>query len=134
LRQRFFYAIIWEQMFLKGDPMCHKLEGNGLWESSRMILPEHRKAIQRQMREQNKRTKPTLAQEEIDYIGEIVARSYHFKAAATFVLFDEYEDVEITGIVTRVDQQLKRFRVDHDGDWTWVKFDDVLKVRVMDED
>lgn len=99
-----------------------------------MILPEHRTRISQSLKEESKRTKPTLAQEEIDYIGEIVARSYRFKAAATFVLFDEYQDVEITGIVTRVDQQLKRFRVDHDGDWTWVKFDDVVKVRVQDED
>ncbi|WP_340014636.1 YolD-like family protein [Paenibacillus sp. FSL K6-1318] len=37
-----------------------KLEGNGIFESSRMILPEHREAMLRHQKEQQRRGKPIM--------------------------------------------------------------------------
>jgi hypothetical protein len=40
--------------------MGKKLEGNGLWESSRMMLPEHKSRIRKNERETQRRIKPVL--------------------------------------------------------------------------
>lgn len=37
-----------------------KLEGNGLWESSRMMLPEHKETIIRRQLEEGRKNKPVL--------------------------------------------------------------------------
>ncbi|WP_079913059.1 YolD-like family protein [Paenibacillus sp. 32352] len=106
--------------------MGYKLEDNGLWESSRMILPEHRSRIIRNSKEQDRREKPTLAEEEIQVIAAVVAQSYHQEVEATFDVFNPFEHKEIRGVVTKVDQQLRRFRV---GEHEWVNFSEVIKAR-----
>lgn len=40
--------------------MAKKLEGNGLFESSRMILPEHREAHNQYMTHKDPRPKPMI--------------------------------------------------------------------------
>lgn len=40
--------------------MSKKLTGNGLWESSRMMLPEHREQFLEQRRSLKKHEKPSL--------------------------------------------------------------------------
>lgn len=43
-----------------------KLEGNGLWESNRMMLPEHKEAIIRQQHEEGRKAKPTPDSQELE--------------------------------------------------------------------
>ncbi|MET3207228.1 UNVERIFIED_CONTAM: hypothetical protein ABIC26_000162 [Paenibacillus sp. PvR008] len=38
--------------------MSKKLEGNGIWESSRIIIPEHKEAYLRLMKDRQRRGKP----------------------------------------------------------------------------
>ncbi|SEB67899.1 hypothetical protein SAMN05443246_1552 [Paenibacillus sp. GP183] len=40
--------------------MGKKLEANGLWESSRMMLPEHKDATRRQAKQIDRLVRPTL--------------------------------------------------------------------------
>ncbi|TDF94678.1 YolD-like family protein [Paenibacillus piri] len=111
--------------------MGHKLEGNGRWESSRLILPEHREQIVRSIHERNRHEKPILTEEEIQSIAAADAQSYRNVTEVTFEVFDPFENTEIRGIVTKVDQQLRRFRV---GEFEWVKFSEVLKATTIDHD
>lgn len=41
-----------------------KLEGNGLWEGSRMILPEHKRRIIQDEQQQMKKERPVLDEQE----------------------------------------------------------------------
>ncbi|MFB5269629.1 YolD-like family protein [Paenibacillus enshidis] len=79
-----------------------RLEGNGFWESSRMMLPEHRVAINRQQREELRKQKPVLDDQEMEFIEAALSESLHKHRTFRIRLFDEYEDVELSGIVNSI--------------------------------
>ncbi|MFD7521448.1 YolD-like family protein [Paenibacillus chitinolyticus] len=108
--------------------MGKKLEGNGLYESNRMMLPEHKEAIQRQLRDLNKRTKPALDEQEWELITRAMAYSYTEQQQITMVKFDPFMNIEKTGVITKFDQQLKQVRLDAEGDWEWIKLGDIIKI------
>src|SRR5689334_21254958 len=95
--------------------MSIKLEGNGLWESSRMIMPEHRVKMVEDRRKLNVRKRPTLAEDEIEAIERLISESFAEKTAITLILFDEYEDCRAVGVVQRIDSGRQRVMID--GDW-----------------
>ncbi len=46
--------------------MSKKLQGNGLWESSRMMLPEHKETIIQHRYEFGRRSRPTIDEQELN--------------------------------------------------------------------
>ena len=55
--------------------MTSKLEGNGLWESSRMILPQYRERIVRAAAERDAKPEAVLHEDRLEEIAEAVKRS-----------------------------------------------------------
>lgn len=108
--------------------MGKKLEGNGLFESSRMMLPEHAIEIRRHRDSRNNRMKPELDEQQLELISRSLMESYVDQSEVKLVLFDRFEDLEITGIVTRIDEQLKRVRVQTGDDWDWIKLADIMRI------
>lgn len=93
--------------------MTKKLEDNGLWESSRMMLPEHKQRIIADNYEtRHKRPpKPTLDEQEWEQVMRVLMESLGLRVPAKFRLYDEYEDAAAIGVVERVDPYLRRFNV-----------------------
>ncbi|WP_337102352.1 YolD-like family protein [Paenibacillus sp. YIM B09110] len=101
-----------------------KLSGNGMWESSRMMLPEHVLAINANSHENKAKIKPILYGNELEVIYGKISESYTNKTEITLVLFDRFEDTRVIGVVERVDTISRKVRVD--GEWFNVK--DVIGV------
>ncbi|MFD1955131.1 YolD-like family protein [Paenibacillus thailandensis] len=80
-----------------------KLEGNGLWESSRMMLPEHKAAINERERESRRRRRIELDESEWERISNIVAESMEHRKPIRLRLYDPYEERLAEGVVERVD-------------------------------
>lgn len=103
---------------------------NLLWESSRIMLPEHIDMLQRMKREKQKKKKPEFDEQ---YLEELSMKIYQAKQEGDTVVvtvFDEYEDVKITGIITSLDTQLKRIKIvnEMDNEPNWIPFYDILEV------
>jgi hypothetical protein len=111
--------------------MSKKLEKNGLWESSRMMLPQHREAALRQKMETLRTPRPTLDYQEIESISAILTQSQIYKKHIEITLYDEYQSRTLVGIVTR--HQRNSFRLDTDEDWEWIYYVDVLKAELSGE-
>jgi len=92
-----------------------KLEGNGMWESSRMMLPEHKVALNEWDRERQKRRRIELDEQEWEDVSRAVGQSMQQRQQVKLRMFHEFEELEIVGIVDRVDQLKGRFMVD--GEW-----------------
>ncbi|MFB4322711.1 YolD-like family protein [Priestia sp. BR_2] len=106
-----------------------KLEGNGLWESSRMMLPEHKETIIRRQLEEGRKDRPTLDPQEMELIEQALAESFHEHRAVTVRLFDEYEDVELRGIVVLIHTFRREIKLSmSEGEWQWIKIDEVISV------
>lgn len=109
--------------------MGKKLEGNGLWESSRMMLPEHKEAIIRLQLQEGRKARPTLDPQELELIEQALAESFHEQRPVTVRLFDEYMDTELIGNVVKVHtnrREIKLFKAE--GDWDWIKIDEIVSV------
>jgi len=92
--------------------------GNLLWESSRMILPEHKERIRirrEEARRGGKRERPELDEQEAERINEAIMRSLHERVSVRLRMYDPLEECIVEGVVERVDQVSRRIMVN--GDW-----------------
>lgn len=99
--------------------MATKLEDNGLWESCRMILPEHKLRMQENRKELNRRQRIELDEQAWEDISRAVGESLQQRRLITLKMYHEYEELQIIGVVHQIDPIKKRFLVN--GDWFPIK-------------
>lgn len=109
--------------------MAKKLEGNGLFESSRMMLPEHRKAYNRYMTHKDPRPKPVIDEQEWEQIGQILQDSLSQHIRITIELYDPYENKQATGFVTVINTFRREIKLRYDDEWEWNSFKDILSAQ-----
>lgn len=109
--------------------MAKKLEGNGLFESSRMILPEHREAYNQYMIHKDPRPKPVIDEQEWQQIGQALQDSFNRHVPVTLELYDPYEDKQATGFVTVINMFRREIKFQQSDDWEWVRFKDILSAQ-----
>ncbi|ASA22053.1 YolD-like family protein [Paenibacillus donghaensis] len=115
-------------MILK-PPQRRKLEGNGLWESSRMIIPEHKLRIISEERNQVRRVKPELDEFRLAEIERGLRLSLNERVPVTITMYDPFEEPQYKGIVLSVDRQLRQIKLRwSEDDWDWIKIEDILAV------
>lgn len=106
--------------------MSRKLQGNGLFESSRMMLPEHKEAYILHQQNLRKNSRPQLDDQETERLSKIVAESMLFRKEVTLVLFGEFDDAKLTGVVTKIDQQQKNIRLAQGNDFVWINTENII--------
>ncbi|MEC0241957.1 YolD-like family protein [Paenibacillus dokdonensis] len=106
--------------------MAKKLEGNGLFESSRMMLPEHREAYNRQFVTKNPRPRPVIDEQEWQQIGEALRESFEEHARVDIQLYDPHEEKGLSGFVTVINMYLQEIKLRSGDDWDWIKFEDII--------
>jgi hypothetical protein len=117
--------------------MGKKLEANGLWESSRMMLPEHKDASRRQAKQTERLERPTLDDQEVEIISSVLFQSHRYQKTVRLTLYGEYDLRNVSGIVTCT--QRDSFRLDTEDlisgvvDWEWFMFRDVIKAELSQE-
>lgn len=84
--------------------MSKKLSGNGVYEGSRFIMPEHLEGMLQQEREQRRRGKPVLDEQAIEEIVRALAESFHEKTKVELVVFSPFDDEHYSGVVIGINQ------------------------------
>ncbi|MGC6589120.1 YolD-like family protein [Paenibacillus sp. Dod16] len=113
--------------------MSKKLSGNGLWESTRMMLPQHKEQILEHDRRYNKRVKPLLHEDEWELIIQNISLSHSYTEDVEIEIFGEYGNKIISGVVTSVSQYAKKLKIECDDGYEWVDFDELISVRLIHE-
>lgn len=93
--------------------MGKRLKDNGLWESSRMMLPEHREAIIKQNAEVLNKVKPIIHDDEWEVFFRIIQESLQTMLQIKITVFDDYEDIDYIGTVISVDQLKGELKLDN---------------------
>lgn len=96
------------------------------WESSRMMLPEHIEAILHHNRTKNNKERKELDEQELKLISLALQQSMQTKQAVTLTMFDLVEDLQVIGVVERLDGRLRRLKVDGE----WFEMDDIVSVEL----
>lgn len=108
----------------------HLIRGNLLWETSRMMLPEHKEALLRQQHESKIQIAPILDEQEEARIFKVLTDSYRLKVEVRIECYGEYINVHHRGIVVSVDQVLRRIKLNLGYGTTWIQLANVIDVEV----
>ncbi|GFN31965.1 YolD-like family protein [Paenibacillus xylaniclasticus] len=107
--------------------MSKKLQGNGLWESSRMMLPEHKAEIISSAKAARYRPPAQLDEHEWERISRAVTESLELRRPIALRMYHAYEETKVIGTIDRIDLYRGRFMVD--GEWF-----DLKQIEGVDED
>ncbi|WP_433581360.1 YolD-like family protein [Paenibacillus amylolyticus] len=106
--------------------MASKLSENGIYEGSRLILPEHREAYLAQEELQRRRGKPVLDEQEMQLIEEAILESYQDCRSVTLTVFNPFDDEDIRGVVASIDKPNRRIKlVRADEDYSWIRIEEI---------
>ncbi|MCH1624857.1 YolD-like family protein [Ferdinandcohnia quinoae] len=94
-----------------------KLQGNGLWESSRMMLMEHRDAIIHRSMESKHEQMPVVDEQKQEEINRILLQAFKENLEIKISYFHEKEFNDVTGIITHLDGVKQCIKI-HDD---WIK-------------
>ncbi|MEK3776597.1 YolD-like family protein [Paenibacillus sp. FSL K6-4396] len=110
--------------------MSIKLAGNGLFESSRMMLPEHKEAWLTHIKEQKRRVKPELDEQEIQRVSEVLGESYSNSCTVDLVLFNPFYDDHVSGVVVGLDVSTRRVKLMLDEEYRWISLAEIISESV----
>lgn len=104
-------------------------EGSNMrWESSRMVLPEHREQIRQQQRELRKKRRPLLDEQAKEEMERVLHDSCKNRRPVSVILFGEYVDQAITGMITYIDSYSERVKVDTEAGSEWLDMEEIVSV------
>lgn len=107
--------------------MAKKLIDNGLFESSRLILSEHKEAWLTQQEKLMEREKPVLNDQELEQIRRTLIDSYNKRLRIRVMVFDPIEDEVYEGIVSTVNTYLKEIKlVWGKGEYKFINIDEII--------
>lgn len=107
--------------------MSKKLKDNGLWESSRMMLPEHREELLQYREDMKRKKKPMLDEQRIEGISQRIGEAIEQDQAIKITVFDPYEETSIIeGKIKKLNPQLQRMQIVGEDHSTWIPLDDIL--------
>ncbi|EFM12977.1 YolD-like protein [Paenibacillus curdlanolyticus YK9] len=95
--------------------MSKKLQGNGLWESSRMMLPEHKLELINSAKTAGVRLPIELDEHEWERIARAMSESLQLRKPIALRMYHAYEESKVIGMIDRIDSFRGRFMVD--GEW-----------------
>ncbi|MCP1306960.1 YolD-like family protein [Paenibacillus tyrfis] len=103
--------------------MSTKLSGNGIWESSNMMIPQHRERSVQQERETEKQVRPELTEDEQRELFGRLRSSWSNTLKVTVTFYDGRQYREISGIVSEMDQLYVKLELERR--WMLLNFADV---------
>lgn len=108
--------------------MSKKLQGNGLFESSRMMLPEHKEWFLQHQKQLNKQIKPQFDEQRLDELSRIMSEAILDHLEVTITIWGLYEHFTITGKIEKVEATSKKIKVVYGDEYTWINFDDIVHI------
>lgn len=108
--------------------MGKKLEGNGLFESSRMMLPEHKAQFAAKQKETGHRQRPLLDDQALEQYALLLLESTERQTDVVICVFDPVRDETVQGRVVKIDFTLRRVKVACAGETVSIRFADIVNV------
>lgn len=108
--------------------MGKKLEGNGLFESSRMMLPEHKAQFVSKQGELGHRRRPVLDDQALEQFALLLLESMERQEEVAVGVFDPVRDDIVEGRVVKIDFTLQRVKLASATETVSIRFADIVNV------
>lgn len=103
---------------------------NLVWESSRMMLPEHKEKLKQHQKELEKRKKPLIDEQQLDIFSQILSDAMVNGINVKIEVFGPYTDRYVSGNVLKFDSQRRQIKMRSKGQCVWIKLEDIVDVQV----
>lgn len=104
---------------------------NLIWESSRMMLPEHKELLRQHQKELNIKKKPILDEQEIEVLHRKIIHAYEASLLVEIHLFNPYETIVKTGYIVNIDYQYLQIKLKVDDEIYWISVNDIIHISLM---
>lgn len=94
------------------------------------MLPEHNSALADYNKHKLKKLKPTLDEQKLEELTYVINQSIQDERKVLITEFDEFENIIIEGRITRIDQKLRRLRVESDNEVVYIPLEDILQINL----
>ncbi|MCY8104004.1 MULTISPECIES: YolD-like family protein [Bacillus] len=101
---------------------------NLMWESSRMMLPEHRELLLDKRRKEREFRQSKLSDDQLDEINRIILQSINEDRAITITYASAYEKKHFWGWVTQVKQH--QLKIINDEDAITIPYQQIISVEL----
>ncbi|WP_163536604.1 YolD-like family protein [Gracilibacillus sp. YIM 98692] len=101
---------------------------NLLWESSRMMLPEHKQVLQRHQKELNQKSKPTLDEQQMDLLSQMISDAMEQNCIVKVHLFHLYQDKYMIGKIQKTAPERGEIQLSSKNNSKWIHFGDILDI------
>lgn len=108
--------------------MSKKLTGNGLWESSRMMLPEHKEQLLQFRHDMKRKAKPMLDEQTVELLSQHISAAIANDQDVKLTLYDPFKTVTICGKIKKVDPLQGRLQIVGEDHATWVLWGDIVHI------
>lgn len=115
----------------KVKPNKLTLGSNLLWESSRMMLPEHKEVLQHHRKELNKRTKPILDEQQIELFSHNIWEAMKRNKVVKMQIFNLYQDSYIVGKVKKISSERDKVLIKCKDREEWINFNQILDISFL---
>lgn len=105
-----------------------KLRGNGLWESSRIILPQYREANANHRMQLNARGKPEFDEQRVEELSAALAEAILSGEPTAVTTFGEYGDKTVVGAVTKLDPTDRTIRLATRAETVRIRLEDIVNI------
>jgi len=100
------------------------------WESSRMMLPEHREQILEEKRKEQEFTPPILDDDQLQEINRMIAKSIEQERAVAITYAEKYGTAKFLGWIQKVNMIEGWLKIINDEDTLRLSFEHILRVEI----
>ncbi len=111
--------------------MTKKLEGNGLWESSRMMLPEHKEAILERWKKITKKNRPSLDDQRLQELSRLITEAVESQSGVELTLHDPLENPFVHGTIQQVNKEQRKVKLVDGKNVMWIPFEDIMEISLL---
>lgn len=101
-----------------------------MWESSRMMLPEHREQLLEEKRKESEFQMPILDDNQLEEINRIIIHSIEQRLTVTITYAEKYGPETFCGLIQKVNMYEGWLKIRNDEDVLSLSFQRILQVEI----
>ncbi|WEG14369.1 YolD-like family protein [Pullulanibacillus sp. KACC 23026] len=105
---------------------------NLMWESSRMMLPEHREQFLEHRRDLRKNSLPVLDEQEREQLDRALLQAFDTQSNIALTLFNPYQNEVWYGRILALNSRQKQLKfMTEDGEPKWIELHSILELSLQ---
>ncbi len=115
-----------------GEYMNKLIKGSNLkWISSKFLLHEHSDLLVTYKKEALKKEKPIIDEQTLEEFASAIQESIVDGKQVKIFLFNEYQDKIYQGVITKINTQYRKIKLQMDDDFDWISLSDITDILLL---